>query len=125
MDIPEKSLFVQGNAEALNRILSNLISNAIRYGNAGKYLGITLNNSNHMVYVNIIDHGKGIERDFAANVFERLYTMDDSRNRNIQGNGLGLTIAKNLAVQMGGDIYLESTPNRKTIFTLQLKLFSC
>ena len=68
--------------------------------------------------------GRGIEKEFAENVFERLYTMEDSRNRRIQGNGLGLTIAKNLAKQMGGDIVLESEPDIKTVFTVKLKKIS-
>lgn len=121
VQIPEEDLFVQGNKEALNRVLFNLMSNAVRYGSDGHYFGITLHTSGSMIFVDVIDHGKGIEKDFASNIFERLYTMEDSRNRKIQGNGLGLTIAKNLAQQMGGDIYLESVPHRKTIFTLQLK----
>lgn len=123
IEIPEEKFFVQGNVDALNRILFNLISNAVRYGSDGKYLGVVLYVKDSMAYIDVIDHGKGIERDFAVNVFERLYTMEDSRNRKIQGNGLGLTISKNLAMQMGGDIYLESIPNRKTIFTLQIKRF--
>ena len=51
--------------------------------------------------------------------------MEDSRNRKIQGNGLGLTIAKNLANQLEGDIFLESEPNVKTIFTVKLKKYKC
>jgi len=47
--------------------------------------------------------------------------MEDSRNRKIQGNGLGLTIAKNLALQLGGDITLESVPFIKTTFTVKMK----
>ena len=62
----------------------------------------------------MIDKGKGIEKEFAGNVFERLFTMEDSRNRRIQGNGLGLTIAQTLAQQLGGEIVLESEPNVKT-----------
>ena len=101
INMPEKDLFVQGHVDALNRILFNLISNVIHYGKDGKYLGIALYVCGNMAYIDVIDHGKGIERAFAISVFDRLYTMEDSRNRNIQGNGLGLTIAKNLAVQMG------------------------
>ena len=69
----------------------------------------------------MVDKGKGIEQEFASNVFDRLYTMEDSRNREIQGNGLGLTIAKNLAKQLEGDIFLDSIPNVKTTFTVSLK----
>lgn len=73
------------------------------------------------VYIDVVDKGKGIEKEFTANVFDRLYTMEDSRNREIQGNGLGLTIARNLAVQLGGDLTLDSIPNVKTTFTVRLK----
>ena len=123
--IPEDNLFVQGDRDAINRILSNVISNALRYGKDGKYIGFTLRESENHVYIDVIDKGKGIEKEFALSVFERLYTMEDSRNRKIQGNGLGLTIAKNLANQLEGDIFLESEPNVKTIFTVKLKKYKC
>ena len=61
------------------------------------------------------------EKEFADSVFDRLFTMEDSRNSAMQGNGLGLTIAKNLALQLGGDITLVSQPYQKTIFTITLK----
>lgn len=121
--IPEQNIFVQGEKESINRILSNLLSNAIRYGSDGKYIGIFLREEPDFVCIDVVDKGKGIEKKFAANVFERLYTMEDSRNRQIQGNGLGLTIAKNLARQMGGDILMESEPYVKTVFTVKLKPF--
>lgn len=123
ISIPENDIFVQGETGAIDRILSNLISNVVRYGSDGKYLGFTLREKEHYVYIDVIDKGKGIEKEFAASVFERLYTMEDSRNREIQGNGLGLTIAKNLANNLGGDIFLDSEPNVKTVFTVKLKKF--
>ena len=121
MNIPEMPVFVQGNKEALQRILFNLISNVIRYGADGKYLEILVRNEERNVYVEVTDKGKGIDKMFADRIFDRLFTMEDSRNRKIQGNGLGLTIAKNLAVCLGGDITLESIPYVKTTFTIQLK----
>lgn len=119
--IPETAIFVQGEKEALQRILYNLLSNVIRYGSDGKYLGVFLRQDKGNVYIDVVDKGKGIEQEFASNVFDRLYTMEDSRNREIQGNGLGLTIAKNLARQLEGDIFLDSIPNVKTTFTVSLK----
>lgn len=124
ISIPETTIFVHGDKDALQRILFNLISNVIRYGNDGKYLGIFLREDKANVYIDVTDKGKGIKKEFASNVFDRLYTMEDSRNREIQGNGLGLTIAKNLAVQLDGDIFLDSIPNIKTTFTVKLKKIS-
>ena len=124
IDVPEIPIYVQGNKEALQRILFNLISNVIRYGAEGKYLGVFLRTDGKTVYIDVIDKGKGIDMPFADSVFDRLFTMEDSRNRNIQGNGLGLTIAKNLALQLGGTITLNSIPNRKTTFTVKLKKVS-
>ena len=118
--IPEEAVFIMGNKEALHRILYNIISNVIRYGLDGRYLGLVLRSVKNDVYIDVIDKGKGIEKEFAGNVFERLFTMEDSRNRRIQGNGLGLTIAQTLAQQLGGEIVLESEPNVKTTFTVKL-----
>ena len=124
VDIPEEAVFVRGNKDALQRILFNLISNVVRYGSDGKYMGMFLRSDEKYIYIDVVDKGKGIERAFAQNVFERLFTMEDSRNRKIQGNGLGLTIAQNLAHQLGGEITLESEPNEKTTFTVKLWKFS-
>lgn len=121
---PEEAVFVRGNKDALQRILFNLISNVVRYGSDGKYMGMFLRSDEKYIYIDVVDKGKGIERAFAQNVFERLFTMEDSRNREIQGNGLGLTIAQNLAHQLGGEITLESEPNVKTTFTVKLRKFS-
>ena len=121
IEIPEEPVFVEGNEEALQRILFNLISNAVRYGSDGKYLGIAVRTEGAFALIHVTDRGKGIEKAFAGTVFERLFTMEDSRNREIQGNGLGLTIARNLAVKMGGDITLVSETDVSTTFTVKLR----
>ena len=124
VDIPEEAVFVRGNKDALQRILFNLISNVVRYGTDGKYMGIFLRSDKKYIYIDVVDKGKGIDKAFAQNVFERVFTMEESRNREIQGNGLGLTIAQNLAHQIGGEIILDSEPNVKTTFTVKLGRFA-
>lgn len=121
ISIPEQAVLVAGDRDAIGRIINNLLSNAIRYGSDGKYLGFFLREEQGDIYIDVADHGKGIEKQFAASVFERLYMMEDSRSRSIQGNGLGLTIARNLANQMGGDVTLESQPGVQTVFTVRLR----
>ena len=85
--IPEEAVFIMGNKEALHRILYNLISNVIRYGLDGRYLGLVLRSVKNDVYIDVIDKGKGIEKEFAGNVFERLFTMEDSRTEGKESHG--------------------------------------
>ena len=121
ISIPETSVYIRGNNDGILRILFNLISNVVRYGADGKYLGIFLHNDDKGVCIDVIDKGKGIDKQFADRIFDRLFTLEDSRNRAIQGNGLGLTIAKTLALQMGGNLTVESKPYVRTTFHLTLQ----
>ncbi|MER2106839.1 MAG: ATP-binding protein [Solibacillus sp.] len=121
IDIPEDQIFVWGNTEALERILNNLISNAIKYGFDGQMLGMKVRATDDHVYIEVIDQGQGIHEVDKDRVFERLYTMEDSRNKQNQGSGLGLTITKRLVEQLGGRIHLDSKPFEKTTFRIELK----
>ena len=119
--IPETNVYVLGNEEVLERILNNLISNGITYGGEGKVIGMTLNCDNEWVTVDIWDRGKGISEYQLDKVFERMYTLEDSRNKLYQGSGLGLTITKRLVEKLGGNIQLTSKPYEKTVFSFTLK----
>lgn len=121
IDIPQNNIYCLGNEEALNRILGNLISNAMKYGYEGKLLGLSLHCDNDMVAIEIWDKGRGINELHKDRIFERMYTLEDSRNKLYQGSGLGLTITKRLVENMGGLISLESKPYEKTTFTVKLK----
>lgn len=119
--IPEISVYALGNEEALDRVLNNLLSNAIAYGAAGNILGLTVRTDDTNICIDVWDHGKGIDEYHIDNVFERMYTLEDSRNKSFQGSGLGLTITKRLVELMDGSIQLSSIPYEKTIFTISLK----
>jgi len=121
IDIPEYNVFALGNIEVVDRILNNLISNAITYGGDGKIIGINLRYDDSKVYIDIWDRGKGIGELHIDRVFERMYTLEDSRNKSFQGSGLGLTITKRLVEKLGGEIHLTSKPFEKTVFTISLK----
>lgn len=121
IEIPETPVYALGNLEALDRIMNNLISNAIKYGNHGNYLGLKLSCDEEFVYVEVIDKGKGIDETNIEKVFERMYTLEDSRNKLYQGSGLGLTITKRLVNELGGEIILKSKPYIKTSFIVKLK----
>ncbi|MGK5506568.1 sensor histidine kinase [Brevibacillus formosus] len=121
IEIPEHPVFILGNEEAVNRVLNNLISNAIDHGGDGRVVGLILRTKTEFVDIEIWDQGKGIHEHHKDNVFERMFTLDDSRNKYNHNSGLGLTITKRLVEKMGGTITLLSHPHEKTIFSVQFK----
>ncbi|MGP7816592.1 sensor histidine kinase [Niallia sp. 01092] len=123
IEIPDKPIFALGNEEALNRVLNNLISNAIRYGADGKMIGLKIFCDETHVYVEIFDRGKGMNETEQESVFERMFTLEESRNKAFQGSGLGLTITKRLIEEMGGDISVQSKAFEKTSFIFSLKRY--
>lgn len=117
VQIDSAPVFAYVDIEAFKRILKNLVDNAIKHGGAGKYLGISLNSISGRTIIEIEDHGQGIAVKDQEKIFFRNYTTAQKHS----GSGLGLTIAKNLALQMDADILVSSEPESKTIFTLVLK----
>lgn len=122
VNLPDEKIFIQTNEDILKRIINNLIMNALKYGAYGKYLGINIREEGEMLIVEIVDKGKGIEKKYQKKVFDRLFTLEDSRNREYQGSGLGLSITKKMVEQLGGKIELESIPYEKTIFRVYLRM---
>lgn len=115
VNIEDKPLYADVDAEAVQRILKNLIDNAIKHGGNGKFLGISLYERDNHICIAVEDHGAGISEKDRNHIFTRAYTAD--RNR---GNGLGLAISQGLANSMGGSISVSSIPQVKTVFTVTL-----
>ncbi|MCI0995095.1 sensor histidine kinase [Pseudomonas corrugata] len=91
---------------ALRSCLNNLMDNALRY--AG-HASIALEDQGLQVLIRVIDHGPGIAEDKREAVFEPFYRLEGSRNRNSGGVGLGMTIAREAAERLGGQLSLEET----------------
>jgi signal transduction histidine kinase len=120
INIPDTDIYCHANKEAIERILNNLISNSLKYGYEGTSIGVSLYEEDNVVWVEEWDNGKGINYSEKDKVFQRLYTLEDSRNKNYSGSGLGLTIVQTLVKKMNGDIFLESYPFKKTTFKFYL-----
>ncbi|WDL95634.1 sensor histidine kinase [Alicyclobacillus sp. ALC3] len=124
IEIPHQPIYAWGNEEALDRVLTNLIANAVQHGAEGMVVGLTLRSDGEFLFVDVWDRGKGIDELYQDRVFERMYTLEDSRNKAYQGSGLGLTITKRLVEAQGGTIHIDSKPYDKTVFTIRLKRIS-
>lgn len=127
-DILEKSCFdvdidvglseyAYADTDALKRILKNLVDNVIKYGSDGKYIALRIRKNIDKVIIEVEDHGQGISEKEQEQIFYRNYTTAHKS----AGSGLGLTIAKKLALQMGTDIMIASEQGKRTIFSLALK----
>ncbi|MCI8465116.1 MAG: HAMP domain-containing histidine kinase [Lachnospiraceae bacterium] len=122
ISIPEEPVFLFGDEAALRRILCNLISNGVRYGGEGNYLGFFLKTESSFAQIQVKDRGKGMEQEALSHVFDRLFRAERDSSGDTYGTGLGLSIAKRLASQMGGELSVSSEPFVETCFTLKFPL---
>ncbi|MDJ0667563.1 MAG: ATP-binding protein [Desulfobacterales bacterium] len=112
---------IRGDARMLQRMIANLLDNAIRYTPAGGQVTVTLHGAaNDRVQVDFSDTGIGIAEDDRERIFERFYRCDPSRSES--GSGLGLSLARAVARAHGGDITVKSTLGEGSIFSVRLPL---
>ncbi len=110
----------RADPRALDRVLSNLVDNAVKYVPEGGWIRLAARTEDGRLRVSVSDSGPGIEPRHLPRLFERFYRVDAGRSREVGGTGLGLSIVKNLVEAMGGRIWVESAPNRGTTFTFTL-----
>ncbi|GGG80918.1 HAMP domain-containing sensor histidine kinase [Paenibacillus radicis (ex Gao et al. 2016)] len=121
MEIPDRSMVAVFNAEALNRIITNLLANALKYNPPGTKLRVAIKEEAVDVRIEIGDSGIGIPEHLKLKLFDPFVRGDESRsNENEGGLGLGLSIAKKLAEKMGGSLYLEDSQEDSTLFVISL-----
>jgi PAS domain S-box-containing protein len=113
---------VRGDAAAIEQVLVNLLSNAIRFNRVGGRVTVEVADSfeeTTPLMIHVQDDGEGLQPDQLAQLFQPFNRLGAERRR-ISGTGLGLVIARGLARAMGGDITAHSTPGRGSRFSLQL-----
>lgn len=118
--------FFYTDQKRLEQILKNLISNAIKFTEKGsvkvtfKLSKTSESSQEKAIEVSVEDTGIGISKDKIESIFEAFQQADSSVSRKYSGTGLGLTISKNLAMRMGGDLVVSSEEGKGSIFTVTL-----
>ena len=97
---------IQGREQALKRAVTNIISNAFAYG---KNIAVGLESNNNKLEITVDDDGPGIPADKREDVFKAFYRLDESRNKETGGVGLGLSIARDIITSHGGKIELTDS----------------
>ena len=131
--LEEKKLTVQNNLNeqtrvmadvaALNIILTNFLSNAIKHSPKKGLINIEESySSKGIIRLSVSDHGKGVPKKYRERVFERFYRIDKGRSTKIGGTGLGLSISKNLALMMGYSLGVGSNKPKGATFFIDIKI---
>ncbi len=119
MVLPASAL-VFGDANSVERIITNLLINAIKYTPKRGRIQISVGNIAEDIYIKVKDSGSGIPAQDLPNLFDRFYRVDKTGSRQYGGTGLGLSIAHELTELHHGRLEVESQPGRGSAFTLFL-----
>lgn len=119
---PWPSLQVKGDAAQLQRLFTNLLTNALQYTPAGGQVTLTLQRTAQQALVQVEDTGIGIAAEQIPHIFDRFWRADSARSWHQGGSGLGLAIAQTIAQHHHGSITVQSTPNLGSCFSIRLPL---
>lgn len=122
LDLQVDALEVDGEAEALNQLVTNLVENAIKYTEEGGKVVVRLSKVGSMATIEVQDTGIGISKEETQRIFERFYRVDRARSRDIGGTGLGLAIVKHIAQVHQGSVTVDSQIGKGSTFIVQLPL---
>ena len=117
---------IMADEAAIRRALNNLIGNALKYAGNGRWVGVTASRGqgpdDGFVLVSVADRGDGIGADDLAHIFEPFYRGRRAVDQQIRGNGLGLSLVKQLLQALGGRVSVASAPGEGSRFTLHLPI---
>lgn len=102
--LPDQAINLQGDEQRLRQLLHNLLDNAVRYTDEGGSISVKLISDGQLAKLVVSDSAPGASEDECELLFERLYRIEGSRNRNSGGSGLGLAICRNIIEAHGGQI---------------------
>ena len=105
---PNKKMPIYADVGRVNQVITNIMSNAMKYSGEGAVIKININEKKTTYHLEIADNGIGMPKEALDRIFERFYRVDKARSRAMGGNGLGLAIAKEIMDAHGGRIEVYS-----------------
>jgi signal transduction histidine kinase len=115
---------VDVDPDRVSQVVTNLVTNAVRYSPDGGEIRLRAARQGDTVIVSVSDQGIGIPADRVGRIFEKFYRVDNSVTRSVSGTGLGLAISRELVEAHGGRMSVESTPGAGSTFSFSLPVAS-
>lgn len=117
------NIMVKSEEGALTQIVTILLDNAVKYSDKGSEIHLEARARGKSACLSVRDKGVGIKASELPHIFDRFYRADTSRSRQVtEGYGLGLSIARKLADQLGAEVTAKSQPGKGSTFTIKLPL---
>lgn len=117
-DPPDKPMFIYADPGRINQVITNIMSNAMKYSDTGATVTIRLKETEKYYHLEIQDNGIGMPKEALDRIFDRFYRVDKARSRAMGGNGLGLAIVKEIMDAHNGSIKVYSTLGKGTTMVL-------
>ncbi len=125
IDLPDIPVRLKGDRDELIQVVENLIENALKYGSAGKYVDVSLEEQKDTDdapcwVLSVRDYGEGISPEHLPRLTERFYRIDVESSRALKGTGLGLAIVKHILTRHRARLDIESEPGKGATFKVKL-----
>ena len=111
---------VQGDAKSLERAITALVDNAVKFSKPGGKVEIGFTEQGNQVSISVLDHGIGIEPEIRSRIFDRFFHLEKNGDELYSGVGIGLSITRQVIRQHKGSLDVESTPDKGSKFTITL-----
>lgn len=122
MSIPEPVPELVFDREAMEQVMHNLLDNACKYSGESSSIEVQLLAKGNKVVISVRDYGIGIRKEDHEKIFSRFYRAGEELTQNVKGSGIGLTIVKQIVEAHQGDITVESSPGKGSLFSIILPL---
>jgi signal transduction histidine kinase len=124
VDVPSAPILADVDADRFQTVVKNLISNAIKYSAAEKPIAVVVNRDDNKARVSVVDQGIGIAPEQRAKLFTKFGRIELESTTHVAGSGLGLWLSREIARMHDGDLTVDSTEGRGSIFTFEVPIIA-
>lgn len=122
LEVPESLPQIVFDREGITQVMHNLLDNAVKYSGDSRSIKVTLVRRVDRIVIGIRDHGYGIRKEEQEKIFSRFYRAGEELTQNVKGSGIGLTIVRQIVTAHHGEVIVDSSPGKGSLFSVKLPI---